>query len=144
MPSSTDTLIDLMLSMHRIVRERSRSAARVHPLALLGFRILHIIAESSDPVTMRDVAEKLGITPPSATALVGRLVKKGYIKRRRDPADRRRILLVMTPAGRQALQRGKRAMTAGMRDLFKNVSEPERQTLIKIFKKMAEREKAGA
>jgi DNA-binding MarR family transcriptional regulator len=54
-------------------------------------------------VTIGDLAERLGIRHHSAVGLVDRLASSGFVARREDPSDRRRILLSLTAAGEQAL-----------------------------------------
>ena len=54
-------------------------------------------------VTVGDLAERLGIRHHSAVGLVDRLVASGYLARRSDSADRRRILLLLTALGEQTL-----------------------------------------
>ncbi len=54
-------------------------------------------------VTIGDLAGRLGIRHHSAVGLVDRLASGGYLARREDPSDRRRILLSLTAAGEQAL-----------------------------------------
>jgi len=44
------------------------------------------------------LAESLGLTSASTTALVDRLEKAGLIRRSRDVTDRRRVLLEVTPS----------------------------------------------
>jgi DNA-binding MarR family transcriptional regulator len=45
------------------------------------------------------VAEHLGIGLASASALVDRLVRRGLVDRVQDPAERRRVVLTLTPLG---------------------------------------------
>jgi len=54
--------------------------------------------------TLSDVAKALRVTRPTATRLVDGLVQRGWIERRPDSEDRRRIHLYITPEGR-AVQR---------------------------------------
>lgn len=46
-----------------------------------------------ETVTAGELAAATGLTSGSITALVDRLVEHGYVTRRRDPADRRRMLI---------------------------------------------------
>ena len=55
------------------------------------------------PVTVGDLAERLGIRHHSAVELVDRLVGSGYLVRRADQTDRRRAILALTAAGERAL-----------------------------------------
>ncbi|MDI9901528.1 MarR family transcriptional regulator [Rhodococcus sp. IEGM 1409] len=53
---------------------------------------------ASTPATPGWLGSQLGINSASVTALVDRLVKAGHVARERDSADRRRVLLQVTPA----------------------------------------------
>ncbi|GEM_PF-340994 len=46
-----------------------------------------------------DVAQALGIKKPSATSAVNRLVEKGYLEKRRNKDDARRVDVMLTRAG---------------------------------------------
>ena len=48
-------------------------------------------------VSITELAHLLEVSPPSASAMVDRLVEKGVLTRRRDPADRRRVVVQATP-----------------------------------------------
>jgi DNA-binding MarR family transcriptional regulator len=56
-------------------------------------------------MTVGKLAERLLIAPHSATELVGRLVAAGYVRRRTDPADRRRQTLELTDKADDVLER---------------------------------------
>lgn len=49
-----------------------------------------------------DLSSRLGIRSASATALVDRLEEAGHVQRRRHDVDRRRVVVVPTPAGEAA------------------------------------------
>lgn len=46
------------------------------------------------------MSERLMVHPASVTNTVDRLEERGFVARRKDPADGRRVLAVLTPAGR--------------------------------------------
>ncbi len=46
------------------------------------------------------LGERLGLNSASVTALVDRLEELGHVRRRRDPSDRRRVLLDVTPSAK--------------------------------------------
>ena len=54
-------------------------------------------------VAIGDLAQRLGIRHHSTVGLVDRLASRGYLARREDPRDRRRIILSLTASGEQAL-----------------------------------------
>lgn len=65
-------------------------------LAIKGF-------PAGAPVTIGELAERLGIRHHSAVGLADRLVASGHLERRHDAGDRRRILLLLTEQGERAL-----------------------------------------
>ena len=54
---------------------------------------------------MSGIAGRLGVEMPSATTMIGRLVGKGLVERRQDPADRRAVVCSLTPEGRDAVEK---------------------------------------
>lgn len=48
---------------------------------------------------LHELADHLGITPATCSVLVERLVQRGVATRRRCAADRRRVILGLTPHG---------------------------------------------
>jgi DNA-binding MarR family transcriptional regulator len=52
-----------------------------------------------EPTTMSDLAGHMGVTVATMSLAIDRLEGKRYVRRDRDPADGRRVLLRITPAG---------------------------------------------
>ena len=81
------------------------------------------------PITVGDVAERLGIRHHSAVGLIDRLLSKSLVKRRHGAEDRRQVLLTLTPKAEALLAR----LSAAHRDELKRLA-PLLQTLLKHFK----------
>lgn len=58
---------------------------------------------AEQPVSVGDLAEELLIKDHSAAELVSRLVEAKLVRRKVDPSDRRRSLLLMTPLADRCL-----------------------------------------
>lgn len=71
---------------------------RLHPTDL---QCLNLLSLEAAPVTTGRIAELTGLTTGSATRLVDRLERAGYVTRARDTVDRRRVLVATVP-GRMA------------------------------------------
>jgi DNA-binding MarR family transcriptional regulator len=56
------------------------------------------------PSTPTSLADRVGLTSPSVTALVDRLEAAGMVARRRHPADRRSVIIELTHTGSATLQ----------------------------------------
>jgi len=52
-----------------------------------------------DPMSMTDLAAHMGVTVATMSLAIDRLQRKKYVRRDRDPRDRRRVRLRITPQG---------------------------------------------
>ncbi len=84
-----------------------RASMREHvgeELSVPQFRCLAFIARERAP-TVGAVAAFIGVTMPTASTMIDRLVRAGAVSTAVDPADRRRSLLQVTETGRARLRR---------------------------------------
>ncbi|MGZ0148184.1 MarR family winged helix-turn-helix transcriptional regulator [Kribbella sp. WER1] len=63
-------------------------------------RIL-VAGERGQPLTAGQLSTELGLTTGSVTTLIDRLERAGHVRRERDPADRRRVILRYGEPGRE-------------------------------------------
>jgi len=68
------------------------------------------------------LAEHLGMSPPSASALVNRLVRDDLLHRAIDPAERRRIRLQLTDAGAARVRTARRSARTWLRNALAEFS----------------------
>jgi DNA-binding MarR family transcriptional regulator len=104
---------------------KSHALARVE---LEGFEpndysVLAILAEG-DRETQGTIAEALGLDPSRLVSLLDSLEQQSLIARHRDPLDRRRHVVSITPAGIGALDR-LRGLAQGLADEFLAPLSPE-------------------
>jgi DNA-binding MarR family transcriptional regulator len=59
------------------------------------------------PLAIGALATAEGVAAPTMTRLVDGLEHDGFVRRRRDPADARGVLVEATPAGKRILTRGR-------------------------------------
>ncbi|GAV21842.1 MarR family winged helix-turn-helix transcriptional regulator [Carboxydothermus pertinax] len=89
-------------------------------------------------LTMKEIAEKIDRDKSTVTALVDKLVDFGYVKKERDPADSRVILVSLTDLGKQ-LQPDFEDISRKLIDVaFRGISPEEREALVKILIKIKE------
>ena len=81
------------------------------------------------PMTIGDLAERLGIRHHSAVGLIDRLLSKSLVKRKTGAEDRRQVLLTLTPKADALLAR----LSAAHRDELQRLA-PLLQTLLTHFK----------
>lgn len=69
-------------------------------ISLGDYRVLVILSESDGhQLRMCDLADRLQLSPSGLTRRLDGLVADGSVSRRRDPADGRVMLAVLTPSG---------------------------------------------
>jgi DNA-binding MarR family transcriptional regulator len=100
------TLAELRYQIRLFLRARevAARAAGVEPqhyLLLLQVKGL----EGECPATVGALAERLQLRHHTVVELVDRLAAKGMVVRRRAPEDRRRVVVVLRPAGQAVLRR---------------------------------------
>ena len=64
------------------------------------------MADLSGPVSVQELAESLHIPKQQASRLTDLLAEEGYLFRRIDQSDRRRLLIAVTPKGEELLDSG--------------------------------------
>ena len=74
-----------------------QAAADRYGLNRTDMRALDILGQAG-PLAPTDLARQLGFTTGGVTTVLDRLERAGYIRRRPDPADRRRLVVQTTEA----------------------------------------------
>jgi DNA-binding MarR family transcriptional regulator len=100
------------------------------------FAVLHRLAEAG-PVSQQQLGAALRVHPSNLVALIEGLEGDGLVVRPRDPADRRRYLLELTPRGRRRLARAEEATEAVERELLSPLSEREARVLHSYLTRLA-------
>lgn len=96
------TILDVVPATMRLIRRETRRAAAPQ-ISIPQFRSLALLRRQPG-ASLSDVADHLGVTRPTASVLVGRLVGRGLVERRTDPEERRRIRLTLTAEGSSLLE----------------------------------------
>ena len=122
-------VLDVVPMVMRSLRAEFRSH-RGDDLSIPQYRTLMFLRHSPGK-SLADVAEHLGITPPSTSKLVDGLVTRGLVDRQDLPVDRRRIVLLLTPAGAELAEDSLRATQAAYLARF-SILPKETLAIIKL------------
>jgi DNA-binding MarR family transcriptional regulator len=87
-------------------------------------------------ITMTELAEYIDSPMSTATGIVDRLVKSGYIIRERSEEDRRIVVLQLTQEGSQLISRIKELISGYLNVIVEDLTEEEKQFLTGIVFKI--------
>ncbi len=76
-------------------------------------------------LSLRELAAEEGISPPALSGHVDRLERQGLIERVRSAEDRRRVGLVVSPAGIRLLRRVRERRTAWLAERLDGLAPDE-------------------
>jgi DNA-binding MarR family transcriptional regulator len=95
---------ELVAAFDREAR-RMGSISTLHNHAVADFAGLHAtdqecidLLDWTGPITAGEIGTHLGLSSGAVTGLVDRLEATGWVRRERDPADRRRVIVQLAPA----------------------------------------------
>lgn len=117
----------LLKAGHHIGQEFDAALAR---LGLSGreFLVLSFVGADED-LSQQELSERLGLDPTLVVGLVDALEERGWMTRTRAPADRRRNVLRLTAAGRNAHARAVRAAGEAEDGFLEPLGPGDRATL---------------
>ena len=98
---AADPARDAWLKMSDLVLDHMRRREVSDALGMSFGRTRAIRRLARRPMSMRELAEAMGIDPPNATVLVADLEAQGIVTRRPHPTDGRAKLVEVTAEGRR-------------------------------------------
>jgi DNA-binding MarR family transcriptional regulator len=104
---------------------------------LLGMHLRHLMALSyvrdHESAPQQELGEAFCMDANNIVLLLNELEELGYVVRRRDPGDRRRHLVDMTPKGGRALAKAERSQESIEDDVLRGLDAAERAILHQLL-----------
>jgi DNA-binding MarR family transcriptional regulator len=131
-PPGTSTLL------YRLAKKITRCVPEEQlGMKLRQFWLLSFLSDK-DSVGQHEISEAFMLDANNVVLLLNELESQGWVERRRDPADRRRHLVFITDAGREALFKSEQAREEVEDDILSMLSPEERETLREMLIKALE------
>ena len=125
-----------------MAKERLISALEGTGLSSYDYAILSLLNEESCE-TQGMIADALGLDRSHLVGVLDELEEQGLVQRRRDQNDRRRQLVRLTPAGKEALKRLRTIAKRVDDEFFEPLDAAERETLKELLARLAAHHDAG-
>jgi DNA-binding MarR family transcriptional regulator len=131
---------EALLSAHARLMKQFAAEDTWQDLSMREYDVLYTLSKCREPVRIGELHRHVLLSQPALSRMVDRLVERGFIARRPDPADRRGVRLSLTDAGRDIQhQIGRRHARSVARAVTAELSPDELRQLATIGWKLAGR-----
>ncbi len=100
------------------------------------FRILVLLSQSQDPLTMSELSSELSVPMSTATRIVDGLVRGGMAERVNDSNDRRVVRVGLSRNGRELYETGINYSRQRIARLLKDFTAEEQEQLLRLMTKL--------
>ena len=114
---------------------RTLSGYQLSPAAR---QALAVLDGAGEPLSPTEIARRLIVTTASVTSLLDTLERRGLVERRPDPADRRRLLVAITPPAQAMVRQYVPEIVATQSAVMSGIGEEDRQQLIAVLTRIRE------
>ena len=133
----TERIVRSEEELHAVVVRWLEPVSMPADLTLRQVQVLALVRATPD-LTGQDLARVLDVTTPTMSGIVERIVSRGWLERRPDPADRRRQLLRVTAAGAEVLDALEGPARQARARLLEGLEVDELDALARLVDRMLE------
>lgn len=119
----------------RIGHQLLMEALAAHDMRLPHFAVLSALADFG-PQAQHELADRLNLNRSHLVGYLDEIEQRGLVRRERDPDDRRRQQVALTPSGTTLLGQLQRVARDSQTDFLRMLTEAERETLISLLRRV--------
>lgn len=116
---------------------RLHAARKVTDMSRGELYVLQMLADKRE-AQPADICTGLDVTSARVAALLNNMERKGWVKRRPDPSDRRKIRVAITDAGEAKAREFRRGVFGFVSRLLKELGERDTRELLRILDRLIE------
>ncbi|MBU5454063.1 MarR family winged helix-turn-helix transcriptional regulator [Caproiciproducens sp. MSJ-32] len=138
MQRKEDVANQLLVKIFNNILEIEEKMLRKGEFSDLSIREMHIIESvgKKEQSMMSEVAQDLGITVGTLTTAINKLIKKGYVTRKRIEEDRRVVMVQLTEKGYAACENHKKFHKEMISSMMDEHTEEEKEILTHSLEKL--------
>lgn len=107
-------------------------------LTITHVKTLGVLDSCASELSVKELAERLGLSLPAASRTAEALLKRGWVQRREDKLDRRIKRLELTQEGRAVVRRIHSARLEGLEAFVANLPDSHRDRLCAALRPLLE------
>ena len=131
--TAQDLAGELLALWHHLMKGQSKTMFALLDeldLSMSHIKALNVLADCGCELSVKEVSEELGLSLPGASRTVDALMRRGYLERREDEADRRMKRIGITDAGRDVARRIIEARLEGLEQFSSSLHPEQRARLM--------------
>lgn len=102
----------------------------------MAFILLAIDHDEGTPVTK--IAPRMGMEPNSLSRSLKNLEDRGMIRRKKDKVDKRKVYIILTPAGKKMRELALKAVFSLEKSITKDIPEKKLKTFFEVINHVPE------
>jgi DNA-binding MarR family transcriptional regulator len=139
-PSSPDDTRQILEGISAVTRQLTRASGGPDegPPMTSTQRLALFETAIGGPLRLSELAERMGITAPTASRAVDGLVELGLLERLPDPADRRAVSIDVTEPGRARIEERMALAATALEPAVAALSAQDRARLAALLARLAD------
>lgn len=133
---STECFMNIARASDQMLAELNRRLKADFDLSVSAATVLAIIDGAGEPITPGVIAERAIIAAASTTSVLDTLERRGLVERRPHPTDRRKLLIDLTPTGRNTIDHILPGIHRLEEEVMRALTADERRELLGLIAKL--------
>jgi MarR family transcriptional regulator, 2-MHQ and catechol-resistance regulon repressor len=129
--------LQALLRAEAAVRKRVAAELQREGVSPAGFSVLVVLTTAGGSSELKTLRRRLGWSKANATEVTATLQERGLVRRRRDPRDRRLVVVDLTYSGRELVERLFPEHSDRVTRAFGALDESEKRSLAELCRKLA-------
>jgi MarR family 2-MHQ and catechol resistance regulon transcriptional repressor len=129
--------LQALLRAEATVRKRVAAELNREGVSPAGFSVLVVLTTAGGSAELKTLRRRLGWSKANATEVTATLQERGLVRRRRDPNDRRLVIVDLTYGGRELVERLFPEHSDRVTQAFGALDETEKRSLAELCRKLA-------
>ncbi len=133
-----DSVVELYISVHKELIKNLKELAEPYKFNRGELPVLAKLIKKEDGIPQKEIREDLTISKSTLSKTINSLIKKDFLKKEKDPEDRRVTLIYLTNKGKEIKNIIKEIDQNAEERMMKNFDEKEKEQLSRYLERLLE------